>query len=93
MTSRRRPDRQREYPKSHTGSAPSPDKERHEGEDRHHPEDHPHPHPKHRPTKKTALPPRHHPHTKPEGQDLNVDHGTHEDRPQPAKIFRKAAKK
>jgi hypothetical protein len=36
---------------------------------------------------------RHHPHTKPPEEALNIDHGTHEDRPRPGKIAKKGNKK
>ena len=77
---------------SHTGSQASLDKDRHAEEDKHHPMDHPHPHPAHHPQKKNPLPPRHNPHTQPPEQDLDTDHGTHEDRPRPAKIIMKEGK-
>jgi len=61
-------------------------------EDKHHPLNHPHPHPPHHPQKKPPLPQRHNPHTQPPGQGLDIDHGTHEDRPRPAKISMKEGK-
>ena len=37
--------------------------------------------------KKHPLPPRHNPHTQPPEQALDMDHGTHEDRPRPGKDY------
>lgn len=56
----------------------------------HHPDAVPAVHPPHHPQKKTPLPPRHTPHTGPLMRELDVDHGTHEDRPRPGKIAKKA---
>jgi len=67
----------------------SPDKSRHAEDHDHHPMAAPAVHLPHHPQKKAELPPRHHPHTGPENNDLNVDHGTHEDRPRPGKIAKK----
>jgi hypothetical protein len=53
--------------------------------------DTPLPHPPHHPVKKPPLT-RHHPHTPTVNKELNADHGTHQDRPQPAKVFRKGPK-
>jgi len=66
------------------------DRARHRDSHRHHPESSPFPHPPHQSYRKPALPPRHHPHTKP--VDLNIDHGTRQNRPQPEKIFSKINK-
>ncbi len=44
------------------------------------------------PRKRPALPPRHNPHTQPPEQALDVDHGSHQDRPRPAKIVLKEGK-
>jgi hypothetical protein len=90
MTSRLRPDRLVNYPKQHENADTSMDKERHENEDRHHPEDHPHPHPPHHPQANPTGISRHHPHTHPDDQVLNIDHGTHENRPRPGKIAKKS---
>lgn len=92
MPPRREPNPTPHDHKAHTGSVTSPDKDRHAEEDRHHPLDHPHPHPAHHPQKKNPLPPRHNPHTPPPEQALDADHGTHEDRPRPAKIIMKEGK-
>lgn len=89
MTSRQRQDRQKNYPKSGPQSSTSMDKERHDDETRHHPEIHHQPHPAHHPQVKPALPPRHDAHTQSPEQALNIDHGTHEDRPRPGKIAKK----
>ncbi|MGA2104657.1 hypothetical protein [Methanoregula sp.] len=67
----------------------SPDKSRHAEDHDHHPMAAPAVHLPHHPQKKAELSPRHHPHTGPENNDLNVDHGTHEDRPRPGKIAKK----
>ncbi|MDD1712102.1 MAG: hypothetical protein LUQ69_02920 [Methanoregulaceae archaeon] len=72
---------------------PSQDRERHLEDARHHPQDNPLPHPPHQPHKAPALPPRHHPHTRPPEEALNIDHGTHQDRPRPGKIAKKGDKK
>lgn len=42
----------------------------------------------HRPVPQPARK-KHHPHTQPEEFALNVDHGTHEDRPRPGKLAKK----
>ncbi len=77
---------------SHEGSQTSLDKERHHEEDKHHPMENVHPHPPHHPQSKPELSPRHNPHTKSPDQALDIDHGTHQDRPRPAKIVKKAGK-
>ncbi|MGA2913775.1 MAG: hypothetical protein ABSE07_09700 [Methanoregula sp.] len=92
MAPRREPHPTPHDHKSLTGSQTSLDKDRHKEEDKHHPMDHLHPHPAHHPQKKTPLPPRHSPHTQPPEQYLDTDHGTHEDRPRPAKIMMKKGK-
>jgi len=56
---------------------------------RHHPADHARPHQPHHPRHKVTGATRHRPHTQPEEQALNIDHGTHEDRPRPGKIAKK----
>ncbi len=92
MAPRREPHPTPHDHQSHTGSQTSLDKDRHQEEDRHHPLDHIHPHPEHHPQKKAQLPPRHNPHTPPPEQALDVDHGSHQDRPRPAKIVLKEGK-
>jgi len=67
----------------------SPDKNRHSEDKKHHPYTYPEVHPPHHSTKKETLPQRHHPHTGPELKDLDIDHGTHEDRPRPGKLAKK----
>jgi len=57
---------------------------------RHHPADHAQPHPPHHPQYKVTGASRHRPHTQPGEQALNIDHGTHEDRPRPGKIAKKS---
>ncbi len=56
----------------------------------HHPDSVPAVHAPHHPQKKEVLPPRHTPHTGPELKELDIDHGTHDDRPRPGKIAKKA---
>ena len=89
MAPRREPHPTPHDHQSHTGSQSSLDKDRHQEEDRHHPLDHIHPHPEHHPQKKAPLPPRHNPHTPPPVQVLDADHGNHQDRPRPAKSYRR----
>ena len=75
----------------HDGSDISQDKKRDNDEKHHHPETHSGPHaPHHVQVHPASGTPRHHPHTKPEEQALNTDHGTHEDRPRPGKIAKKS---
>lgn len=78
--------------KAHDSPVVSPDKERHAKLRAHHPEANPAPHAPHHPQNKPVLPPRHNAHTGPEGKNLNTDHGTHTDRPRPAKISKKGQK-
>jgi hypothetical protein len=92
MAPRREPRPTPHNHQSHTGSYISPDKDRHREEDKHHPLDHPHPHPEHHPQKKAPLPPRHNPHTPAPDHVLDIDHGSHQDRPRPAKIVLKEGK-
>ncbi len=75
----------------HELSGPGQDSGRLFEDARHHPEGHPHPPLHHHPKENPPLPPRHFPHTKPDEFALNIDHGTHEDRPRPAKIIKKGA--
>ncbi len=70
-------------------SEPGQDRKRDEEDARHHHATHTLPHPPHQPQYKVTGATRHHPHTQPEGHDLNADHGTHEDRPRPGKIAKK----
>ena len=92
MAPRREPHPKPHNHKAHTGAVASPDRDRHREEAAHHPQDHLHPPPVHHPQKKPPLPPRHNPHTYPPEQELDMDHGTHEDRPRPAKIVMKGGK-
>ncbi len=66
------------------------DRARHRDGHRHHPETIPLHHAPHVAYRKPELTPRHHPHTRP--VDLNIDHGTRQNRPQPEKIFGKLNK-
>jgi hypothetical protein len=75
-----------------SGTGPSQDRERHREDSQHHPYDHPLPHPPHHPHEHPTLAPRHYPHTQPEEFALDMDHGTHEDRPRPGKIAKKGNK-
>ena len=89
MTGRRNPDRSPATAKSHEGRGRSKNRDRHIEDARHHEEKHPLPHPPHKTLKKPTGLPRHKPHTKPEDQALNIDHGIHEDRPRPGKLAKK----
>ncbi|MFA5331860.1 MAG: hypothetical protein WC342_05730 [Methanoregula sp.] len=71
----------------HDGSNTSQDKKRNADEKQHHPETHLQPHAVHvSPQEQHTDSPRHYPHTQPTEHALDTDHGTHEDRPRPAKL-------
>lgn len=76
-----------------SGSAMSQDRERHIEGAQHHPYGAPQPHAPHHTVEKPTLPHRHYPHTTPPEFALDIDHGTHEDRPRPGKIAKKGTRK
>jgi len=67
----------------------SKNRDRHTEDAMHHEMSHPLPHPPRRTLKKPTGLPRHFPHTQPAGQEFNIDHGTHDDRPRPGKLAKK----
>jgi hypothetical protein len=87
----------REHEHTHAKKSPrhlappgeSQDKRNDHEDVRHHPAIHQEPHPPHHPQHKPVLP-SHQPHTQPPGNALDIDHGTHEDRPRPGKMAKKA---
>jgi len=82
-------DHRRRSPRHLDPLAPGQDRKRDEEEIRHHPATHLQPHPPHHPQYQVTGEKKHLPHSQPEDFALNVDHGTHEDRPRPGKIAKK----
>ena len=83
-------DHRKKSPRHLDPSGAGQDKRRNDEEIRHHPATHLQPHPEHHPVHKPTGLPVHHPHTQPVEDALNIDHGTHEDRPRPGKIAKKS---
>ncbi|HOX34792.1 MAG TPA: hypothetical protein P5217_03615 [Methanoregulaceae archaeon] len=73
----------------HIGRGRSRDRSRQLDSARHHEESHPLPHPPHKILARPTGLPKHHPHTRPPEEALDIDHGTHEDRPRPGKLMKK----
>ena len=82
-------DHKKKSPRHLDPSGTSQDRKRNNEETRHHPETHLQPHTPHHPQNQPTGSSRHHPHTQPAEQVLNIDHGTHEDRPRPGKLAKK----
>ena len=76
-------------PHIHMSPYTSQDLDRNREDARHHPESHPLLHPEHHPQKQPSGEVRHYPHTHGPVTELNIDHGTHEDRPRPGKLAKK----
>lgn len=71
----------------------SQDRERHLEEAKYHPQENPGAHALHKSQEKPTLPHRHYPHTPPPEFSLDIDHGTHEDRPRPGKLAKHSSRK
>ncbi|OPY38360.1 MAG: hypothetical protein A4E35_00783 [Methanoregula sp. PtaU1.Bin051] len=93
MAPRRRSTPPPDKPRPRGGAATSRDKARRSEDLRHHPEGRTRPRPAHRIRKKPTGLTKHHPHTTPEEYTLDIDHGTHEDRPRPGKLAKKGRHK
>lgn len=75
----------------HDGSGKSQDRKRDREEQKHHPEVSGAPHEAHKVRRHpVGDKPHHQPHTRPEEFQLNIDHGTHQDRPRPGSLAKKS---
>ena len=90
MAPRHTPAKPVKNPPHHDPTHAGMDRERHKEEKRHHPaDDHVHPPLVHHAQKNPPGLPLHHPHSQPADRALDIDHGTHTDRPRPGKIAKK----
>ncbi|OPX65301.1 MULTISPECIES: hypothetical protein [unclassified Methanoregula] len=90
MAAKSMPERGKKSSRSRGPPGVSQDRKRDILEARHHPSSHARPHPAHHPRHKVTGTSRHYPHTHPPEEALDIDHGTHQDRPRPGKIAKKS---
>lgn len=90
MPAKSAPVRGKKTPRPNGPPGVSQDRKRDILDARHHPSSRAQPHPPHHPQYKVTGASRHHPHTRPDEQALDIDHGTHADRPRPGKIAKKS---